>query len=129
MYTLSTTLLLLLLATPDTEAAAVQRCTSPEGHITYTHSNCPDSQPWSRHRANNPSSGKQPMARRPAARELPVTIVEDGTRTSHARQQPPASAPAKKKKRSKKTRKSRYLGAGQTLAPKKLKTQKAKSPH
>ena len=128
MYKLSNTLLLLLLASPPTEAATVQRCTRSDGHITFTHSNCPDPQPWTRHQANNPSSGQQPMARRPASRALPVNIVEDGTRKSQARQQLPAPAPVKKKKKPKKIKKSRYLGAGTTLAPKTLKTQKAKSP-
>ncbi|MBD8592077.1 hypothetical protein IFT75_01475 [Pseudomonas sp. CFBP 8758] len=121
-------LLLVLAAHHSANAAVVQRCEGPQGHITFTHSNCPETQPWAYQRALNPSSGRKPMARKAAPRPLSVTIVEDGTRTPLAA---PAAAPesaTKKASRSKKKRKPRYLAGEQTPPSKKRKTRKAKSP-
>jgi hypothetical protein len=124
----SSTLLFLVMSTHVSNAAVVQRCEGPQGHVTFTHSNCPESQPWIYQRATNPSSGKKPMAPKPAARALPVTIVEDGTRTPPAATSVAVKPAAKKKRRVKKQRTSKYLGQAQTPPPKKLKMQKAKSP-
>jgi hypothetical protein len=124
----STLVLLASLAHPA-DAAVVQRCQGPQGHITFTHSNCPEAQPWVRQRALNPASGRKPMARKAAPRRLPVTIIEDGTRTRLAAPPtPPVKAP-KKASRMKKKRRPKYLAEEQTPPARKLKTQKAKSPH
>lgn len=124
----SSTLLLLVLSNHVANAAVVQRCEGPQGHVTFTHSNCPEAQPWIYQRATNPSSGKKPMARKPAARALPVTIVEDGTRAPQAATSAAVKPAAKKKGGVKKQRTLKYLGQTQTSLPKKLKTRKAKSP-
>ncbi|MBD8473313.1 hypothetical protein IFT98_05520 [Pseudomonas sp. CFBP 8770] len=125
----SFTLLLLALAAPHSvNAAVVQRCHGPQGHITFTHSNCPETQPWVYQRALNPSSGRKPMARKAAPRPLPVTIVEDGTREPLAAPSKSQRSATKKTSRSKSKRKPRYLTGEQTPPPKKLKTRKAKSP-
>lgn len=124
----SSTLLLLVLSNHVSNAAVVQRCEGPKGHVTFTHSNCPEAQPWIYQRATNPSSGKKPMARKPAARALPVTIVEDGTRARQAATSAAVKPAAKKKGGVKKQRTLKYLGQTQTSPPKKLKTRKAKSP-
>ena len=124
----SSTLLLLVLSNHVSNAAVVQRCEGPKGHVTFTHSNCPEAQPWIYQRATNPSSGKKPMARKPAARALPVTIVEDGTRAPQAATSAAVKPAAKKKGGVKKQRTLKYLGQTQTSPPKKPKTRKAKSP-
>ena len=122
------TLLLLALAAHSANAAVVQRCQGPQGHITFTHSNCPETQSWVYQRALNPSSGRKPMARKAAPRPLPVTIVKDGTRTPSAAPSRPLLKAPKKASRSKKRRTPRYLAGEQTLPIKKPKPQKAKSP-
>ncbi len=121
-------LLLALAAHHSATAAVVQRCQGPQGHITFTHSNCPETQPWVYQRALNPSSGRKPMARKAAPRPLPVTIVEDGTREPLAAPSKPQRSATKKASRSKSKRKPRYLAGEQTFPSKKLKTRKAKSP-
>ena len=128
MYRPFSTLLLLALAAHSANAAVVQRCQGPQGHITFTHSNCPETQSWVYQRALNPSSGRKPMARKAAPRPLPVTIVKDGTRTPSAAPSRPLLKAPKKASRSKKRRTPRYLAGEQTLPIKKPKTQKAKSP-
>ena len=128
VYRSFSTLVLLASLAHSADAAVVQRCQGPQGHITFTHSNCPETQPWVRQRALNPASGRKPMARKAAPRRLPVTIVEDGTRTRLAAPPtPPVKAP-KKASRTKKRRTPRYLAEEQTPPARKLKTQKAKSP-
>ena len=126
-----TLLLLALAAHHSANAAVVQRCQGPDGHITFTHSNCPQSQPWAYQRALNPASGRKPMARKALPRPLPVTIVEDGTRMPVA--VPSAQSRSAKKKGSrlkklKKLKKAKYLTGERTLPSRTLKTRKAKSP-
>ena len=130
MYRSATALLLTALSlNPFANAAIVQRCVGAQGAITYTDSNCPEPQAWSRQRAYNPASGRKPMATKPKRRALPVTIVEDSGK-ARAQKIPPATKGAKSSKGSKKRKSPRYLSPLQVQVQelRKLKRQKAKSP-